>query len=75
MIWFWFLAGARDFPFLQNVQTESRVHPASFSMGIGGSVPESKVASMGGALQSSAKIVKESRIPPPHPAVCLHGMH
>jgi hypothetical protein len=36
-------------------------------MGIGGSVPEGKVARVGeGALQSSAKVMKEWRIPPPH---------
>jgi len=45
-------------------------------MGIGGSVPEGKVARVGeGPLQSSAKVVKEWRMPPLHSPVCLHGMH
>ena len=66
----------KDFPVLQNVKTESGVHPASYLMGIGGSVREGKVARVGeGALQSSAKVVKEWRIPPPHPPICRHGMH
>jgi len=37
-------------------------------MGIGGSVPEGEVARVGkGALHSSAKVMEEWRIPPPHP--------
>jgi hypothetical protein len=65
----------KDFPVLQNVKTESGVQPASYLMVTGGSVPEGKVAGLGGALLSSAKVVKEWRTPPPHPPVCLNGMH
>jgi len=45
-------------------------------MGIGGSVPEGKVARVREeALQSSAKVMKEWRIPPSHPPIFLHSMH
>jgi len=35
MIQVQFLAGARDFSLLQHVQTSSKAHPASYSMGMG----------------------------------------
>jgi hypothetical protein len=39
---FWFLAGAKGFSLLQNIQTASGVHPASYSLGIGASFPAVK---------------------------------
>jgi hypothetical protein len=38
----WFVAGAKGFPLLQNIQTASGVHPASYSLGIGASFPAVK---------------------------------
>ena len=68
--------GQEIFFFLQNIQTGSDAHPVSYSMGTGGSYPESKEPGCEvdhSPLFSAA--VKNEWLSMSAPPVCLHDVH
>lgn len=68
--------GQEIFFFLRNIQTGCDAHPASYSVGIGGSFPESKEP--GCEIDHSplfSAVVKNEWLSMSAPPVCLHDVH